>query len=100
MDVDQVPGSAPALARGAQVYQQNCAGCHGIDGSGNTPRYMGNNWANLLDNSWKSGGGDEYSIATVVREGVYGQMPANTELSDEEITQIVDWLYTLRGETR
>ena len=82
------------------LWRKHCADCHGLDGSGNTPRYMGNSWANLLDNSWKSGGGDEYSIMAVVREGVFGQMPANTELSDEELSQIVDWLYALRGETR
>ena len=27
----------PALARGAQVYQQNCAGCHGLAGRGDGP---------------------------------------------------------------
>jgi len=32
VDVDQVPASAPSLARGAQVYQQSCAGCHGLGG--------------------------------------------------------------------
>ncbi len=82
------------------LWRKHCADCHGIDGSGNTARYMGNAWADLLDNSWKSASGDEYTITAVVREGVFGQMPANTELSDQEVTQIVDWLYSLRGETR
>ena len=41
VDVDQVPGSAPALARGAQVYQQNCAGCHGLAGRGDGPDGLG-----------------------------------------------------------
>ncbi len=41
VDVDQVPTSAPPLARGAQVYQQNCAGCHGLAGRGDGPDGLG-----------------------------------------------------------
>jgi high-affinity iron transporter len=35
--LDQVPASAPSLARGAQIYRENCAGCHGDAGAGNGP---------------------------------------------------------------
>jgi high-affinity iron transporter len=31
------PGAAPDLARGAQLYAQNCASCHGANGDANTP---------------------------------------------------------------
>jgi high-affinity iron transporter len=41
VDVDQVPGAAPSLVRGAQVYQQNCASCHGLTGSGDGPAGLG-----------------------------------------------------------
>jgi high-affinity iron transporter len=41
VDVDQVPAVAPPLARGAQVYQQNCAGCHGLAGRGDGPDGLG-----------------------------------------------------------
>ena len=41
VDLDQVPASAPSLARGAQVYQQNCAGCHGLGGRGDGPEGLG-----------------------------------------------------------
>ncbi len=41
VDVDQVPGTAPTLARGAQIYQQDCASCHGLTGSGDGPAGLG-----------------------------------------------------------
>ena len=107
-----LPASAAALAAlaplaggclnrspGETLWRKHCADCHGIDGAGNTPRYMGNPWANVIDGSWKSGG-DQYTIETTIREGVFGQMPGNTQLTAEEMTQIVDYLYYLRGETR
>jgi len=41
VDLDQVPASAPSLARGAQVYQRDCAGCHGLGGRGDGPAGLG-----------------------------------------------------------
>jgi len=41
VDLDQVPTTTPSLARGAQVYQQNCAGCHGLGGRGDGPEGLG-----------------------------------------------------------
>jgi high-affinity iron transporter len=41
VDLDQVPGTAPPLARGAQVYQQYCASCHGPAGRGDGPEGLG-----------------------------------------------------------
>ena len=90
--VERTPGEA--------LYRKHCAHCHGVDGSGNTPRYMGNQWANLLDGSWQNVEGDEYSLARVVRDGVFAKMPGNAELSDDEVLEIVGWVLHLRGETR
>ena len=39
--LDQVPASAPSLARGASVYQANCAACHGAAGRGDGPAAAG-----------------------------------------------------------
>ena len=41
VDVDQVPGTAPSLARGAQIYQQQCASCHGLTGGGDGQEGLG-----------------------------------------------------------
>lgn len=83
---------------GERAYRNLCANCHGIDGRGNTTRYMSNEWADLTDESWK-GYGDDGSIETIVREGIFGKMPAHDELSAEEMRALLRYLRKLRGET-
>lgn len=85
---------------GEKIYRKLCAECHGLDGSGNTPRGMGNPNNDLIDPFWKYGGGDAGSIEVIVRDGVFGQMPAHPELTAEEMRQLIDHILKLRGETR
>lgn len=82
---------------GEKLWRSRCADCHGIDGSGNTPRFMGNPWADLRDNNWKHGG-DRSTVESVVREGIFGKMPAVDDLTAEEMRALLDYLYQLRGE--
>ena len=53
---------------GEKLWRKHCAGCHGIDASGNTPQYMGNERADLRDNSWYGYGGDDAGIESTIRE--------------------------------
>ncbi|MDQ3223733.1 MAG: FTR1 family protein [Gemmatimonadota bacterium] len=39
--LDEMPGETPSLARGAEVYQANCASCHGAHGRGDGPAAAG-----------------------------------------------------------
>jgi high-affinity iron transporter len=39
--LDELPTQTPSLARGAEVYQANCAGCHGAIGRGDGPMAKG-----------------------------------------------------------
>ena len=43
ISLDEFPAVIPSLARGAQVYQANCASCHGTLGHGNGPAATGMN---------------------------------------------------------
>lgn len=88
-----------AKSPGERLWREHCAECHGLDGRGNTPRYMGNSYADLIDDSWRTGSGDRGSIEAVVREGVFGEMPAFDQLSREEMRQLLDYLAGLRGES-
>jgi len=83
---------------GERIFRRFCSECHGVDGRGNTPRFMGNAWADLADNSWREYG-DDNSLETVIREGVFGKMPARNELTSEEMRALLTYLRKLRGET-
>jgi mono/diheme cytochrome c family protein len=80
---------------GEKLWRQRCAECHGRDGAGNTPRYMGNYKADLLDDSWQHGG-DPGSWEIVIREGILGQMPDNEDLDREKVEALVEHLRQLR----
>lgn len=84
---------------GEKLWRQHCTQCHGLDGAGNTPRSMGEAYADLRDGSWNIGGGDRYAIEAVIRNGVFGKMPAGDKLTKAEIDLLVAHLYKLRGET-
>lgn len=82
---------------GEKLWRKHCASCHGINGSGNTPAYMGNVYADLTDNVWKAGG-SETSIRGVIRNGVFGQMPGfSRELSPQDLDLLVRYMKTLRS---
>lgn len=86
----------PHRAPGEQLYVDNCADCHGIDGHGNTARAMGQPYADLVDDVWKNGG-DDTSIANSIREGSFGLMPAfQQQLTYRQIQDLIGYLRLLR----
>ena len=68
---DATAASPEAVARGKEVFVQNCVACHGDDAKGK--RDMGA--PDLTDASWIYGG-DRQSIHTTIYAGRQGQMPS------------------------
>jgi mono/diheme cytochrome c family protein len=91
---DALAGGTP----GERIWKRRCAGCHGVDAAGNTPRYLGNSWADLTDDRWRGHGGDRAGLESSIRQGV-GEMPGFPELTAEEMRALLDHLSMLRGET-
>ncbi|HEX6862530.1 MAG TPA: c-type cytochrome [Thermoanaerobaculia bacterium] len=87
----------PKRSQGEKVWRKHCAQCHGIDGNGETPGFMGEQYAGLLDDVWRAGGNDG-AMDSVIRDGVFGKMPGFPQLTPEEVQAVIDHIHVLRGE--
>ena len=66
-------------AEGALLYEQHCAGCHGVDGKGGAiPKDIS--------------GGYYYDVVVWAIANGMGGMPSFSYLSDEEIAAIADYV--------
>lgn len=92
-------GALGSRSPGEKIWREKCADCHGIDGAGNTPRFLGNPYADLVDDRWKGYGGDRAGLEASIREGSFPDMPAFDELSPAQMRALLDHLAALRGET-
>lgn len=83
-----------ALAEtGAGLFLDNCAACHGDDGTGN--RDLGA--PNLADAIWLYGG-DAASLNHTIVNARFGVMPAwGTRLSDAEVNAVAAYVHQLGG---
>ena len=97
---EAAPAPAPAGAEGAaggdqalgaQVYEANCATCHGASGGGDGPAGAGLQPppANFTDGEWKYGGELE-SVKNVIINGIPGtaMIAWKGTLTDEEIDAV------------
>jgi cytochrome c oxidase cbb3-type subunit 3 len=81
------------VAEGQKVYVAKCAACHAVDGGG----MIG---PNLTDDAWLHGGTID-SIYATVNNGVLAKgMPAwGKLLKDDEMREVVAYVWTLHGTT-
>jgi cytochrome c oxidase cbb3-type subunit 3 len=78
-------------AQGKPLYENVCAGCHGIDGKGN--QEIGA--PNLTDDYWLYGG-DTASLIATISKGRHGSMPAHRALLGETRVRLVAaYVYSL-----
>jgi mono/diheme cytochrome c family protein len=92
------PGADPAqIALGQQVYEQNCAGCHGLKGEGQPPTALlpGQAPAPAHDDSghtWHHA--DAQLIQIVTQGGVFGMPAFGETLTDAEIAAALAYIKT------
>jgi putative heme-binding domain-containing protein len=81
-------GKPEAINGGKNIYRGRCGVCHGIDAKG----YRG---SDLTSGDWVHGGTDAQIFKTIF-EGVAGtEMPANPNMSEDEIWMVLAYLRTL-----
>lgn len=85
---------------GRQLFGDNCAACHGMDGTGRS------NYPDLTDNDWLWGDGSPETIAETLRVGINARheetrmsmMPAfgaDAMLTRPEVRQVAQYVYSL-----
>src|SRR5262245_12788456 len=93
-----VAADASSIAAGKQVYEKNCASCHGKTGAGDGAMgaELNPKPSNLSDGEWKHGSTDG-EIYTVIKDGVKGTgMKAfNSKLATKDIWNVVNYVRSL-----
>src|SRR4029450_1160181 len=93
-----VAADAASIAAGQQVYEKNCASCHGKTGAGDGAMgaELNPKPANLAGAEWKHGSTDG-EIYTVIKDGVKGTgMKAfNSKLATKDIWNVVNYVHSL-----
>lgn len=80
--------------KGATLYRENCASCHGDDGRGN--REFGA--PNLADSIWFYSEGDKAGIVSQIKAPKHGMMPNwNGRLNEDTIRQLTVYVHSLGG---
>ena len=99
-DVAVPPGlleSKDARARGAVIFEKNCAICHGVrgDGHGLRSQTLSGRPRDFTDRSWRERTSPRH-VYHAIREGVSGTaMPSWRSLSEEQSWDLVAWVLSL-----
>ncbi len=86
-------GNGSGNDKGAEIFAENCAACHGDDAKGN--QEVGA--PNLTDNIWLYGG-DRATVIETITKGRGGVMPTwEGKLDEATIRQLAVYVHTLGG---
>ncbi|ARN71535.1 cytochrome C oxidase subunit III [Nonlabens tegetincola] len=85
---------ASDLNAGKEIFNQNCAACHKVDGGGGIG-------PNLTDSYWILGGGIKNIFNTISEGGRSGKgmVPWKTELKPAQIAQVASYVMQFEGTT-
>ncbi|MFW8635411.1 cytochrome-c oxidase, cbb3-type subunit III [Cribrihabitans pelagius] len=93
MSLSGTPRNADEAAAGETLFADNCASCHGEDGTGDRAQGA----PNLADAIWLYGG-DYDALMQTVTNSRFGVMPAwNTRLTEAQIRAVSAYLHQLGG---
>ena len=95
---DEEPEPDDPLARGANLFEANCASCHGPEGGGTAAGPP------LVDELYTPERTPDEDIRRAIQQGVeqqnweFGDMPAMPGLDDDEIDDIIAYVRELQAE--
>ena len=88
--LEELANNPEAVKLGQNLFQNNCAQCHGSDGRGAT------GFPNLTDASWLYGGSAS-AIQTSIVNGRMGVMPAQAAVLGDDLDNVVGYVMALSG---
>jgi mono/diheme cytochrome c family protein len=93
-----VKADETSIAAGKQVYEKNCANCHGKTGAGDGAMgaELNPKPSNFTDAEWKHGSSDG-EIFAVIKDGVKGtgMKSFNSKLTPHQMWDAINYLRTL-----
>jgi len=93
MTVPELAGNAQAMATAHNLFQNNCAQCHGSDGGG------ARGFPNLANSDWQWGGDPDTVVQTIANGRVAAGMVAwGPALGEPGVDKVVAYLQKLSGQ--
>jgi cytochrome c oxidase cbb3-type subunit 3 len=92
MTVPELAANAQAMATAHNLFQNNCAQCHGSDGGG------ARGFPNLTNDDWQWGGDPDSIVQTIAGGRVAVMTPWAEVLGTEGVEQVVAYVQQLSGQ--
>jgi cytochrome c oxidase cbb3-type subunit 3 len=92
MTVPQLAGDAKAMSTAHNLFQNNCAQCHGSDGRG------AKGFPNLSDQNWQWGGDPDTVVQTITGGRMAAMPPWGEVLGADGVQEAVAYVQALSGQ--
>ena len=92
MTVPELAANAQAMATANNLFQNNCAQCHGADGGG------ARGFPNLANSDWQWGGDPDSIVQTIANGRIAAMTPWGEVLGEEGVVAVVAYVQQLSGQ--
>jgi cytochrome c oxidase cbb3-type subunit 3 len=92
LPVTELVANEQAMATAHNLFQQNCAQCHGSDGGG------ARGFPNLANADWQWGSDTDAVVATIATGRVAAMPPWGAVLGDQGVDEVVAYVQKLSGQ--
>lgn len=92
MTVPELAGNAQAMSTAHNLFQNNCAQCHGSDGGG------ARGFPNLTNADWQWGGDPDSIVQTIANGRLAAMTPWGEVLGEQGVDEVVAYVLQLSGQ--
>ncbi|HET7203775.1 MAG TPA: cytochrome-c oxidase, cbb3-type subunit III, partial [Steroidobacteraceae bacterium] len=92
LPIADLVGNEQAMSTAHNLFQQNCAQCHGSDGGGAT------GFPDLANADWQWGAESDAVVATIASGRIAAMPPWGAVLGDQGVEEVVAYVQTLSGQ--